>query len=108
MKEITVEQLAEAFKEERAVTIIDIREDYEFNVGHLKGNVLHIPMDEVENHIEELDNDAETYILCRSGKRASALANYLCTNFNFPNMGYVVGGISAYAEKIDHSIEVQN
>lgn len=107
MKEITVENLAKELKANNAL-VIDIREDYEFQVGHIQGNVLHIPMDEVESKIQEFDKSKATYIMCRSGKRAAALTNYLCTNYDYPNLGYVLGGIEAYANEIDSSIEVQH
>lgn len=107
MKEITVNDLAKAINKGQSVTVIDIREDYEFSVGHLSSNVIHIPMDQLTERINEIDKNTDTYLMCRSGKRAAALANYICSNFNTPRLGYVIGGITAYANEIDHSIEVQ-
>lgn len=104
MKDISVQELALALKKNQSIVLIDVREDYEFNFGHL--DCLHIPMSEIPERAKELDNIKETYILCKSGNRASAVANFLRTNFGFSNIGAVTGGIEAYANKIDHSIKV--
>src|SRR5690554_3650262 len=98
MKDITVQELASALKEKKSFTLLDVRENYEYKIGHLQ--CVHIPMDEIQAR------EKETYVMCKTGKRAAAVANFLCTNFNFTNIGIVIGGVEAYANEIDQSIEV--
>jgi len=104
MKDITVQQLADALKKENPFTLLDVREHYEYKIGHI--SCLHIPMGEIPTRASELDCEKETYVMCRSGKRAAAVANFLKTNHNFSNIGIVIGGVEAYANEIDQSIEV--
>lgn len=104
MKEITVQELATALKQDESFTLLDVREDYEYKIGHIK--CVHIPMDEIPNRANELDHSKTTYVMCRTGKRAAAVANFLATNHDFKNIGIVIGGVEAYANEIDQSIDV--
>ncbi|HLV42318.1 MAG TPA: rhodanese-like domain-containing protein [Brumimicrobium sp.] len=104
MKDISVQELAKVLKENKSFTLLDVRENYEYKIGHLQ--CVHIPMDEVPTRANELDCEKETYVMCKTGKRAAAVANFLNTNHNFLNIGIVIGGVEAYANEIDQSIEV--
>ena len=104
MKDISVQELAAALKQNKTIILLDVREHYEYRIGHLK--CIHIPMDEIPARASELDCEKETYVMCKTGKRAAAVANFLNTNFNFSKIGIVIGGVEAYANEIDQSIEV--
>ncbi|WP_107037979.1 rhodanese-like domain-containing protein [Brumimicrobium mesophilum] len=104
MKDITVQELAEALKHDIKFTLIDVRENYEYNIGNLACK--HIPMADIPTRASELDCEKETYVMCRSGKRAAAVANFLKTNHNFSKIGIVIGGVEAYVNEIDQSIEI--
>lgn len=104
MKDISVQELATALKQNKTFVLLDVRENYEFKIGHIA--CVHIPMGEIPARAKELDCDRETYVMCRSGKRAAAVANFLETNHNFNKIAIVIGGVEAYANEIDQSIEV--
>ncbi len=75
--------------------ILDVREDYEWEAGHVDG-ALHIPLDQLPARAGELDPDEELHVVCRSGGRSQRAAEWLEGN------GYtainVSGGISAWLE----------
>lgn len=57
--------------------VLDVREAYEYEVGHAAG-AIHIPVDEVPTRFEaELDPDEDYYIICRTGGRSVQLAGWL-------------------------------
>lgn len=56
--------------------LLDVRELYEFEVGHATG-ALHIPLDELPMRIEELDPDTDYYVICRTGGRSIRAATFL-------------------------------
>lgn len=65
---------------ENQVTIIDVREPYEFETDHIQGS-LNIPLGEVPGCIKELHQMAKPLVLyCRSGNRSGQAANYLVAN----------------------------
>lgn len=57
--------------------VLDVREAYEFEVGHAP-EAMHIPVDEVPTRFEaELDPDEDYYIICRTGGRSAQIAGWL-------------------------------
>ena len=83
--------------------LLDIREQYELDICSMGG--LHIPMGEVANRISEIDNSKEVIVLCRSGRRAESVANLLEREHKFPNVSIFEGGILAWIDQVDSSLE---
>jgi phage shock protein E len=62
---------------EKQCTIIDVRTHEEFKGGHVVGSI-NIPLGELQNRIEEIDNLKKPLVLCcASGNRSSQAQNYL-------------------------------
>ncbi|GAA5047007.1 rhodanese-like domain-containing protein [Nocardia callitridis] len=59
----------------RAV-LLDVREDDEWQHGHAPG-AIHIPMADVPARTDELDLDADLYVICRQGGRSLQVVRYL-------------------------------
>jgi rhodanese-related sulfurtransferase len=76
------------------VVILDVREQYEWDDGHVPGS-LHIPMAEIPSRYGELPADADLVVLCHVGARSARVTGWLnqqgiaCRNLD--------GGIVAYA-----------
>ncbi|MFJ6279567.1 rhodanese-like domain-containing protein [Arthrobacter subterraneus] len=83
----------DAISEDTAV--LDVREDYEWEAGHIKG-ALHIPVDQIPARLDELDPDEDLHVICRTGGRSFRVAEWLVGN------GYsavnVRGGMDAWIE----------
>ncbi len=58
------------------VVLLDVREDDEWARGHAPG-ALHIPMVDVPARLDEIDPDAELYVVCRQGGRSVVVVEYL-------------------------------
>ncbi|MDJ0394351.1 rhodanese-like domain-containing protein [Rhodococcus sp. G-MC3] len=73
--------------------LLDVRENDEWQQGHAPG-ALHIPMAEVPSRLEEIDANAELYVVCKAGGRSLRVVEYLA------QIGYeatnVDGGMSAW------------
>ncbi|WP_028281442.1 rhodanese-like domain-containing protein [Arthrobacter sp. H5] len=76
-------------------TVLDVREDYEWQAGHIDG-ALHIPVEQIPARLEELDPDEDVQVICRTGGRSFRVAQWLVAN------GYsavnVAGGMDAWVE----------
>lgn len=84
-----------------ALTLLDVREDWEMSVASVPG-VVHIPMGEVQARLSELDRNKEIVVLCRSGRRSLEVAKLLQqSGFRSVNLA---GGILAWSRDIDPSI----
>jgi rhodanese-related sulfurtransferase len=56
--------------------VIDVREPGEYVGGHVPGAVL-VPMGQLPARVGELDRHRPVYIICATGNRSSAMADYL-------------------------------
>lgn len=83
--------------------LLDIRETYELEICSMGG--VHIPMADISARVNEIDATKEVIVLCRSGRRAEPVANMLMTDFSFPNVSIFKGGILAWIDQVDTSLE---
>ena len=92
MKEISIEQLAQALNENQ-IRLIDVREVDEFQAGHVPGAEL-IPMGVIPARTMDLDRSESIALICRTGGRSGQVTTWLeSQGFNVAN---VVGGTEAW------------
>lgn len=96
MKYFSVKDICTEAEAGRMV-ILDVREKYEFEICSIEA--LHIPMDELFSRLDEIPTDIMVAVMCRSGKRAEAVANILITEYGFKNIVVMDGGILELIEK---------
>jgi len=99
--EITPSEFVARRERGDALTLLDVREDWELGVASVP-DVVHIPMGQVADRLGELDRTRETVVLCRSGRRSLELAKFLQQNgFKSVNLA---GGILAWSRDLDATI----
>jgi phage shock protein E len=89
---VTVNQI----RERADVLLIDVREQAEYNEGHIPGITL-IPMGEIPGRLAEIPKDKTVVVTCRSGNRSSQVASYLQQQ-GFTNIHDMQGGILAWQQ----------
>ena len=104
MQLISVNDLKSNMDNSENVKILDVRETYEFNI--CKIDTLNIPMAEIGDRVDEIPRDKDVAVLCKSGKRALAVANLLATEYGFNSLRVVEGGIEEWIAKIDNKLEM--
>lgn len=78
--------------------ILDVREDYEFQDGHIKG-ARNVPLQTLPTVLAELDKGQEYHVICLSGSRSAVACKYLAQEgFQVVN---VMGGMSAYRGDVE-------
>ncbi|MCC3268915.1 rhodanese-like domain-containing protein [Arthrobacter gengyunqii] len=89
MENVSVDSISKDAK------ILDVREDYEWEAGHIDG-ALHIPLDSLPESLDDLDPDTDLAVICRSGGRSARATAWLESH------GYsavnVTGGMGAWLE----------
>jgi len=103
MKEITVKELSELKLTGADFQLIDVREPNEFEVAEIGGEL--IPMNSVPQNVDKFSKDKQVIVHCRSGKRSGDVINWLETNHDFENLYNLKGGILAWSDEIDSSIQ---
>lgn len=105
MQIISALELHDAMQKGQEFEIVDVREPYEYDACNI-GSV-HIPMGEICNRIADLPKDKNIVIMCRSGKRAEAVANILMTDYSISNVYILDGGILAWKDQIDSTLDIE-
>ena len=92
---VSPQQAAQMQSEKNAV-IIDVRENDEWNAGHIAG-AIHIPLGEISNRVGELAKYQNQPVImqCRSGARSAKAADIL-TKAGFMNVHNMEGGLNAW------------
>ncbi|NLL39767.1 MAG: FAD-dependent oxidoreductase [Clostridiales bacterium] len=76
------------------ITLLDVREKYEFDIGHFK-NSINIPLDQLRERCAEIDPSMPVYVNCQSGLR-SYIACRLLSQKGF-NCSNLAGGYRLYS-----------
>jgi len=99
MKEIEPADLAAMLEEDVPFTLLDVREQEEYDEFHIAEPVL-IPLGRLPFMLGELNPESKTIVYCRSGRR-SATACEILQNAGFVDVANLVGGAEAWLEEID-------
>lgn len=92
--DVTVEQAHELIEGDGPLVVLDVRNDWEFDDGHL-GGALNIPVDDLEGRLGELDKEDEMLVYCRMGNRSTRAAQILREN-GFEKIYHMVDGIEGW------------
>ncbi|MCP4357003.1 MAG: rhodanese-like domain-containing protein [Chloroflexi bacterium] len=84
-------QTVAAVKDRDDVLVLDVREQWEYDEGHIP-NITLIPMGEIPNRLDEIPTDKEVIITCRSGNRSNQIATFL-RDQGYTNIHNMQGGI---------------
>jgi len=106
VQQITPQQLQERLSDAAAgkPLLLDVREPWEFQICHLPGSLL-MPMREVSTRLAELDQDADTIVICHHGGRSFQAAMFL-ERAGFARLYNLSGGVDAWARTVDASMPV--
>ena len=81
-------------KERDDVCLLDVREQWEYEVGHIP-DVLHLPMSQIANRLNEIPSDKTLIISCKSGQRSGRVTNWLKQS-GYEEVYNMQGGILAW------------
>ncbi|WP_342527374.1 rhodanese-like domain-containing protein [Chryseomicrobium sp. FSL W7-1435] len=86
MKRMTAQEVQEYIKNNKDVSIIDVRETEEVKAGKIPGAV-NIPLGLIEFRMHDIDKSQEHIMVCRSGSRSGMATNILGNHgYNVINM----------------------
>ena len=104
--EIGVKQLKEMIDTNEDFILVDVREEYEWDICKIKGAKL-IPLSQIMNGnidiLETVEKDKNIVLYCHVGARSAEALNILRSK-GFKNLKNLVGGIDAWANEIDQEI----
>src|SRR5213593_2765607 len=102
MDEITPQDLKARLAGNDRPLLLDVRQDWETRLCRLE-NAVHIPIEEIELRVDELNADDEIVVYCHQGVRSAAVADYLRQR-GFTNVKNLHGGLDYWARTVDPSM----
>ena len=102
VKQLSAIELKDKIQDKEALFMLDVREPFEYEYGHIPDSVL-IPLNQIPERLQELDFDKEIVVICHHGQRSMQAANFL-SQVGFKQISNLVGGIDAWALACDSSM----
>ena len=99
---ITVQELKRKLDLGEKLTLIDVREPWEYNIAKIEGAQL-IPLGSLGTEFKKLDPDAEIVIHCHMGMRSMDATQFLLQQ-GFKNVKNLTGGINAWSMQVDPTV----
>lgn len=99
---VTVQQLAEWIREGIDFKLIDVRDAYEYEIADIGGDKINLS--DIEHAVERIPVDQKVVFYCRSGKRSAEAIQRIKKVKPLTNLFNLKGGILAYIEEIDSSL----
>ncbi|WP_119458819.1 rhodanese-like domain-containing protein [Rhodospirillaceae bacterium SYSU D60014] len=101
--ELTVADLADLRRQNQRVTIVDVREGWEWEICRISGS-LHMPLDHLTGEARMLPKDEPLVVLCHHGMRSQQATAWLRRN-GYDNAVNLSGGIDAWARQVEPSMQ---
>ncbi|MBM3392253.1 MAG: sulfurtransferase [Betaproteobacteria bacterium] len=101
MEHITAVELNEWLQDETRSDpiLLDVREPDEFSAYRIEGSTL-MPMHAIPARLHELDRNADTVMICRSGARSYHAGLFLRQN-GFERVFNLAGGVIAWSRDVE-------
>ena len=93
--------LAEALRT-REIVLVDVREPYEWAIGHLPGARL-VPLESIPQAAGSMDRNVELVVYCHHGMRSDMAARWLREQ-GFARVRNLIGGIDRWSVEVDPAI----
>ena len=99
--ELTPEQLKQRLDTGEPLTLLDVREEYEWDIANLGAyGARLVPLGDLPDTMEQLDREADIVVYCRSGSRSKGAARHLRAH-GFARVWNLKGGVNAWAREVD-------
>ncbi len=99
---VTPLELAQEVRGGGVIVLIDVRADYEWQLGRLP-DALHIPLGRLDVAAGEFDRTANIVVYCHHGARSDLAARVLVAA-GFSNVRNLIGGIDRWSAEVDQSV----
>ncbi len=96
VRTLTASQLEKKLSTNPSLQLLDVRTPDEFQEAHLPQARL-VPVNELRDHLQDLDPTQETVVYCRVGLRGYLAARILLQH-GFPNVYNLTGGYLSYSQ----------
>ncbi|HEX6573719.1 MAG TPA: molybdopterin-synthase adenylyltransferase MoeB [Gemmatimonadaceae bacterium] len=102
ISDITPAELDQRLKRGDDIQLIDVREEWEWQLGKIPGARL-MPLSRFDTEAESLDRNREVVLYCKVGARSMRAAEYL-EDLGFSKISNLSGGILRWSDEVDPAV----
>jgi rhodanese-related sulfurtransferase len=103
MQEITATELKRRMDAGDDIQLIDVRQPNEYAFAKIEGAKL-IPLGELMNRIDEINETKETVVHCHAGGRSARAIDAMQRSGFKGELKNLKGGITAWSDEVDPSV----
>ena len=103
LPDLTPEALHTRLLANEDIQLVDVREDVEFDFGHLPRS-LHLPLGELPARAAEIRRHGPVVLICHHGVRSAQALMYLQQRLGYDNLLNLRGGTDAWSQRVDASV----
>jgi sulfur-carrier protein adenylyltransferase/sulfurtransferase len=92
-------ELNDRLKKDEKITLIDVREPFEFEIARLP-NARLLPLGKIATDFNEIPREGTAVLICKSGVRSARAIEFL-RGHGFDNLLNLEGGMDAWREQVD-------
>jgi adenylyltransferase/sulfurtransferase len=100
LRSMSVQELKVALDRGEDIFLLDVREEYEYEICHLD-NAMLIPMSTISEHIDFVPQNKKVVVYCHHGMRSANVIKYLEKKIKHRHLYNLEGGIHEWAIQID-------
>ena len=102
LKECSPKELKEWLDSSKEVLLVDVREQDESEIVSIGGTL--IPLSQLTIRFQEIPQDKEVVVYCRSGVRSANAIRFLAEQHGYTNLINLKGGILGWINDVDSSL----
>jgi rhodanese-related sulfurtransferase len=104
IKQLTAHEAQALLHNNADAVMLDVREPWELQLAALNLPFIHMPMQSVSDRLSELPLDGSIICVCHHGMRSQQVA-YFLSQQGFESVFNLSGGIDAWANTVDHTVQ---
>lgn len=101
VQQLSAQELAERLKSDNKPTVLDVREQWEYDIAHIPSSRL-VPLSELQMTVATLDKNDDFVVMCHSGMRSEMAAQWMQAQ-GFSRVANLAGGIESWSLTVDPS-----
>ncbi len=106
MQSLSVDQLQAFVSTQPQTVLLDVRQAWEVQLARIElpgAALLHIPMDDIPQRLEEINTAQPVVCICHHGVRSAQVVAFLQRS-GYPRVYNLAGGVDAWSMQIDRAV----
>jgi rhodanese-related sulfurtransferase len=95
LRNLSEQEMREKIESSKSISVIDVREPYEFNVKHIPG-AINVPLSKLKWRKVDVPTDKEIVVYCQTGIRSKQAARLIMKRHKINELSQLSGGFFSW------------